>query len=196
MILTRVFDKTMINLLPPKEKEILFQQQSKRMTAILGIEALVFLVCLFFVLLFVKSYITGQVDSQRLVLQQVEKENQSSDFINYKDIVEGYNKTLSTAGDFYQKRIYISSALDTLFLVVKPKGIYFTNLLIESDEQNNIAKINLSGFSSTREDLLTFKNNIEAEKKIKSSYFAPECWISSKDIAFNVILEILKDEQQ
>lgn len=180
----------MLNLLPPNEKKFLFQERKKRLFIVLSIELSVFLICVLLVLLAIEFYILGEANSQNFLLQQAQVQNQSSDFSNFKDIILNYNKKLILIDSFYKNRKFMNGALDILLGVRRPSGLYFTNLSLQSQQQSEKIKVNIAGTSATRDDLLLFKKNIEAERKIENINFSPESWISQKNINFNVTLDI------
>lgn len=181
------------NLLPPKEKEILFKDQLKRLVIILGCETFIFLLCLFLVLSSIKFYILGETSSQKFFLNQAEAQNKSSDFSIFKRIISISNQDIFRTEFFRAKQAYFSSAMDILLGVERPQGLYFTNLFLDNVQDKKI-KVVITGTSSTRDSMLVYKKNIELEKRIKSIFFSPESWISPKDVNFNISFEISENE--
>jgi Tfp pilus assembly protein PilN len=179
----------MINLLPLEEKQKLLSKKKEKLTMILGIIVLVFLVCLTLVLLSIKFYILAETDSQKNILEQTQKENQTPDSANFNGIIQKYNGILTQIDSFYKKEIYFNQALDIISSVESPAGLYLTNLSLKRDESGKI-KVNVSGTSDTRDNLLLFKKNIEGDTEIKNSYFSPESWISPKNVNFSLSFEI------
>ena len=183
----------MINLLPPKEKEELALEQKKRLIIILGSALLIVLICLFFVLLSVRFYILGESISQKIVLENAQREYQTPDFINAEDIVKKYNKNLLLLKSFYEQQAGVAYALKNISKINRPSGLYFTNLLMDNKKNTPLIKVNISGFSQNRENLLSFKKNIEsAGDIIKNPYFSPESWVKTENINFSLTLEIPK----
>jgi hypothetical protein len=180
----------MLNLLPPNEKKSLLGGQKKRLFTILGIELLVFLICILFVLLAVEFYILGETTTQSYLYKQVQYENQSLDFLEFKNKILKYNKELVLTDSFHKNQKFIYSALDVLLDVKRPDGMYFTNFSLQSDERSDKINVNISGFSDIRDNLLIFRKNIESEKKIGNINFSPESWINQKNVNFNLTLEI------
>ena len=179
----------MINLLPLEEKENLFLEKKKRLATIMGIVVLVFLVCLTLVLLSIKFYILAETDSQENIFKQNQQSSQYTEQSNFINVVKGYNSTLAQIDSFYKKELYFNQALDILNRVPSPNGLYFTNFSLSRIENGNI-KMDVSGVSATRDNLLIFKHNVEADKEIKNPYFSPESWISAQNTNFSLSLEI------
>lgn len=181
----------MLNLLPPSEKKFLAQEHKRRLFIILGTELFVFLIALLSVLVALEFYILGENTTQKYLSEQFQYENQSPDFVDFKNIILKYNKELSLADAFYKDRKFIHSALKALLDVERPDGLYFTSLYLQSQKQSNKTAINVSGVSDTRDNLLIFKKNLEAEEKLQNINFSPESWISQKNVNFNLTLELI-----
>lgn len=183
----------MINLLPPEEKEILLKEQLKRSVIILGSEITFLLVCLILILFSVKFYILGQSVSQKFYLEQLQLDAKFSELSGFKDIALQYNQYLARMDSFYQNQAYTSSALGVLLDIERPEGLYFTNLSFSDDPANKKVKIVISGQSGTRDNLMAFKKNIEAQSQVKNVSFSPESWISQKNVNFSINLEVPKN---
>jgi hypothetical protein len=185
----------MINLLPLEDKQKLSLRNKEKLSVVLGIVALVSLVCLTLILLSIKFYILAKTDYQKNILEQAEKKYQTPEFISFNGIVQKYNTTLTQLNSFYKKEIYFNQALKIITDTPSPKGLYLTYFLLNRDK-NGMVQVNVSGVSNTRENLLTFRKNIEAVEEIKNSYFSPESWASPKDVSFSLTFEIDQNEKQ
>lgn len=179
----------MINLLPPEEKQKLFLRKKEKLAAILGIVAVVFLICLILILSSIKFYVSAGIDAQNGILKQVEKENMTPEFIKLTGDIKKYNETLIWLASFYKKEIHFSRALKNISDIPTPKDLRFTNFSLSRNADGNV-KVSASGISGIRDELLTFKNNIGADKQIINPYFSPESWISPKNANFSLTLEI------
>jgi len=179
----------MINLLPLEEKQKSLLRKKERLAIVLGIVVLVFLICLALILLSIKFYILTETDYQKNILEQNKQKIQSSDFINYSDIIQKYNGVLSQLDSFYKKEIYFNQALSIITDVPSPKGLTLTNFSLSRD-RNGMIQAGVSGISDTRDDLLIFQKNIEEDNEIKNSYFSSESWISAKNVDFSLTFEI------
>lgn len=185
----------MINLLPPKEKEQLFLERNKKLVVTLGYIIIIFLIYLALVLFSVKFYILGKMSQEKNILDAIETKYQTSDFLSYNNLVKKYNDDLFKAITFYKKEIYFSDVIKTILDIQRPDGLFFNDMSIKSNDKDNKIRVIISGMSNTRDDLLTFKDNIERNHKIENVYFPPNSWVKNKDINFYVTLEILHDEK-
>ena len=179
----------MINLLPLEEKQKLSLENKKKLTTVLGIVVVVSLICFALILLSIKFYILTMADYQKDMLIQAEKKYPIKDFVSSESAVQKYNVTLAQIDSFYKKEIYFNQALESITNISSPNGLYLTNFSLNRDK-NGIIQVSLSGVSDTREDLLTFRTNIEADKDVKNSYFTPESWASPKKVNFSLTFEI------
>jgi hypothetical protein len=185
----------MINLLPPEEKRKILLKKKEKLAVIFAIVFLVFLICLILILLSVKFYILAETDYQKNNLIQVEQSKESSDLVEFGNIIQAHNGTLDQLDSFYKKEIYFNEALDIILNVPKPENLYLTNFSLDRSRDSMI-EINVTGISESRDNLLIFKNNIEQDENIQNSYFSSESWISPKNAKFSLTFEISKNEKQ
>ncbi len=190
----------MINLLPPKEKKELFLKKVNRVVIIWGTVILASLLCLILALFSIKIYISGKVESQKIILEQSKKEYDISDIKNLQGVIKEHNEKILNLKNFYRKSIYLTEILEKISKIPFP-GIYLTSLslnkpsesLKDSDNkeiQDNRIKVTISGFSNTRENLSLFKKNLEEEKSFKDVYFYPSSWIKPINIDFSLTLRV------
>ncbi len=185
----------MINLLPQKEKDVLYARQFGKLIVVLGTIVLVGFISLFLILLSVKLYILGQASYQKIMFENAQKSIQSPESVSLQAFISKYNSILAKENLFYEDQAYMSRILDILIGVPRPEGLYFTEISLNGDQENiEEVGIIISGTSATREGLTLFKKNVEEEQKIKDVYFPPESWINAKNISFNINLAILKKE--
>jgi len=184
----------MINLLPLEERQKLILKKNEKLAVVLNIIIVVFLVCLTLVLLSIKFYILADTDNQKIALQQTQKEYQAPEFANLSSVIKKYNLTIAQLDSFYKKEIYFNEALNIITSVPSPKGLYLTNFSLDRNENGTI-KVIVTGISDTRDNLLIFRKNIEADTKIKNSYFSPESWIDPKNANFSLTFEIDQNEK-
>lgn len=185
----------MINLLPPKEKEQLLLERNKKLVIILGYVVIISLTYLALILLLVKFHILEQMSRQKSILNTTEMKYQTSDFLSYNNLIKKYNDDLFKANTFYKKEIYFSDVIKTILDIQRPDGLFFNDMSIKNSEKDNKIKVTISGISDTRDNLLTFKDNIEHSGKMENVYFPPSSWVKTKDINFYVTLEVLHDEK-
>lgn len=183
----------MINLLPPKEKDILKLERAKNLTIILCGTILVSLICLVLILLSVKFSVLTEASYQKSVLEQTRTEYQSRDATNLKNVIKKYNEMMSQVSSFYQKQVYFSDILANISEISRPQGIYFFNISLDGRKYEDGIGVSIFGKSDTRNNLLLFKKNIEAQNKIKNIYFSPENWINPTNINFKFTFDFLRN---
>jgi len=177
----------MINLLPPEEKKGILLEEKKKIVITIWVLVLFFLFCFILILFSIKFYIQGQIESQRIILQQVEKEFKQSGVQDLQEKINSANLTLTKLGNFYQNKIYCVKILEKISKAL-PQGTYLTNLSVDyiDTEEESGFRISLSGLAPTREVLFDFKKNLEEEKDFKEVYFPPVNWVEPVDIDFTV----------
>lgn len=181
----------MINLLPPSEQKELLVRKNEKLAIVLGSTFSISMVCLILVLFSLRFYILGEVVSQSIILDNIQKKYQTPNFLSLKGFIQKYNSALIKVDSFYKKEIYFSDALKTISNIQKPKGLYLTNVSVSKIKEDNKMVVAISGVSDTRNNLLIFKNNLEDEKKIKNIHFPPDYWTKPVDVNFNLTFEIL-----
>lgn len=184
----------MINLLPPIEKQKLSSEKKEKLIIIFGIVFLVALICLTLILLSIKFYVLAETDYQKDLLEQNRKVNQTSEFISLNNTIQKYNAILAQVNSFYKKEIYLNQALDIITKISKPEGVYLEDFSLNRDK-NGVIKIDISGTGDTRDSLLIFKKNIEADKNILNPSFSTESWTSPKNAKFSLTLTIVQNEK-
>lgn len=174
-----------INLLPPKAKTELFQEEIKKLIIISGILVLLFFTSLTLILFAVKTYISAKVASYEILVESEQKQLETPATKDLKQKVTLINKNLSKLNSFYQEKANLIGVFETIADIL-PSEMYLVNF----SYQEKTSEIILSGFAPYRETLLEFKKNIE--KEFPGSYFPPQNWIKSKDIDFQVKFKISK----
>lgn len=179
----------MINLLPPEEKEKLFLKKKEKLVIILGITVLVSLICLILILSSIKVYVATEANALKITSEQAIKEYQTPNFLNFKNIVQKYNKIILQLENFYEQKLYFSQALKIISSIQRPDGLYLTDISLNKNGDKKI-KVTVAGTSDSRENLLIFKKNIEEDQRIENPYFSPETWTNPQNINFNLSFEI------
>lgn len=179
-----------MNLLPPQEQRELFFGEKKRLIIILGIVISASLVSLILILFSINIFINGEVESQKFTLEQARKEYDASNSKNLKEIVQKYNKILTQIDNFYEKKIYLTDILEEISKIERPEGLYLTNISLNRDKKDNKVVVAITGFSKTRENLLSFKDGME--KDFENISFSSSSWTSPIDIDFNLTFEFVK----
>lgn len=186
----------MINLLPSREKEVLYSEQIKNLVMVLGYILLVSFICLVLILLSIKFYILTAVDYQKFLFSQAEKEYQFSGLASFKDAILKYNIILPQVLSFYKKDLYFSDILNLISGIERSEGLYFTKISLDGQTSEDRVKVNISGVSNTRENLLLFQKEIQQESRLKNISFSPDSWINPKNANFNINFEFSQDGGQ
>jgi len=168
----------MINFLPPKEKKVLLEEKCYKLIFILNLLLLSFLISLSLILFSIKIYIQGDIQFQNILIDSEKEE--FSQFKDFKKKIISLNQEFLNLNSFYQNQIYLTTLLEKISVIL-PSEMYLTNFSYQKEN----SKINLRGFSPTREILLEFKNNLKKEKEFEEVYFPPSNWVKAKDINFS-----------
>lgn len=178
----------MINLLPPENKKEIIQEQNLKIVIILGILVLIFFVCFSLILFSMKIFVSEKAEAQRFLLEEKEKELQSSQMQVLESDLAEFNKRILQLESFYQKQFKLSEPLGKISTFFSSE-IYLNNLSITlQTSKEGVLQANciLSGFSPTREYLLKLKENMEKEESFKDIYFPPANWMNATSINFTV----------
>lgn len=177
----------MINLLPPKEKESLIREENWKLVLILGTLFLSFLICLILILFSIQIYISGKIQSQKVIIEIEEKEFRDPETQNFRGEIALINQDLSRLNSFYQSQTNLTEILEKISGIF-PEKMYLTSL----SYQKETFQISLYGFASSREILLDFKKNLEKKKEFKEIYFPPQNWVKPTEIDFQVNFKIIQ----
>lgn len=185
----------MINLLPEKEKKELESGKNRKVILILGILCLLFLACLILLLFLFKIYFFSQVNSQKQLLFDKERELKSiPQFQDFRQTIKETNQELVKVKNFYQKQILIAPILESLSKLV-PSKIYFTRLFIQKpeiaeEEKDYLFKINVWGYAENRENLFLFRKALSESDDFKEVDVSLQSWLEPTDIDFSLTLKI------
>lgn len=169
----------MINLLPPQQKQALLKERQFQEVLILGLIGFVFFSFLAATLFLIKADLEAKVLTQKELLDQKTKEFEASEVRGLEKEILSLNKILSQLISFYENEVRLGGLLEGLSQAL-PKEVYLTNLSCYKKQ----AKVSISGFSPTREVLLIFKANLEANDNFYELYFPPATWTKSTNVEF------------
>lgn len=172
-----------INLLPPKAKTELFEEEIKRLITILGGLIVFFLISLTLILLSTEIYISAQVSSKQTQLDMQEGQLRVPEIQDLKEKITKANQNLSKLDSFYEGQIKLGEIFEKISEILLP-NMY----LVTFSYQKEDLQVSLSGYAPNRENLLEFKKNLE--KEFPNPYFPPQNWIKSIDIDFQVNFKI------
>lgn len=173
----------MINLLPPQQKKELFYEERYKLLIILGISAVAFLLAFSLALFAVKIYISGKVQSYRIIASAMLQDEEGT--------ITSANKKLENLSSFYANQPDPAGFLEKLSGVI-PESAGLTSISLVFSKKDGGFSASLHGFSPTREELLKFKKNLESEVKFKDINFPPANWVKPENIEFSVNLKVEK----
>lgn len=178
----------MINLLPPAEKERLSLEMGRKISIIVWMLFLFFIIYLILILLSIKFYLQGQIEYQKIIIQKTESALQKTQTRELLKKIDNFNGIFEKLNSFYGKKIYFSKILEKISKIM-PSGAYLTEVRlnsVESAEEGGVIEASLSGFILTREMLFDFKKVLEKEQSIKDVSFPPSNWVNPVNINFFV----------
>ena len=179
----------MINLLPQKEKQELIFQKNRNLVVVLGSITMIFLVCLSLVLLSLKFYILQRLSYQQSTLEEAEAQYQTPQYLSLLDSLKKYNMLLLRVDDFYKKENYFSDILKIVFTTKKPEGVTFNNIVLNRNNDNK-TKVSINGASISRDELLSFKDNIKDQNNVNNVYLPPDNLVKPSNINFSITFEV------
>jgi len=149
------------------------------------------LVCFILIMLSFLFFILGEINAQKIIYEQREKEISVLKMHELEQNLAAFNEIFSSLDSFYQNRFKASETLVQITKVIPPE-IYLTNISInpQKDTKKTIECV-ISGFAPQRESLLNLKENLEKQANFKEIYFPPADWVKSTDINFTVNFKIL-----
>ncbi|MGB9743567.1 MAG: PilN domain-containing protein [Minisyncoccales bacterium] len=157
----------------------------------LGIDLLLALLCFILILAIFYFFIQGELNSQKIIYEQKEKEIDVLKMRELEKNLLAFNKIFSSLDDFYQNRFRAAEAIAQIAKVVPP-GVYLTDLSLNSRANNQkIIEGTLSGWAATREVLLEFKENLEKQEQLKEVYFPAAVWVKPTEINFTADFKIV-----
>jgi hypothetical protein len=172
----------MINLLPPEQIKELKEEENFKILLNIFLLALVFFLSLFLVLLSIKFYLSGMLDSQKIL---IEKEEKFLD-LEKENEIKKYNEILSKIEKFYQKKTFLFPEVEDFFKKI-PQSIYLKELEVKIDKNGEVS-FWVSGFSKTREDLLDLIKTLKENYKEVS--FPQEILLKENEIDFSISFKI------
>jgi Tfp pilus assembly protein PilN len=178
-------NRKMINLLPQKEKEILIQEENYKLVVILGILILLFFIFLSLILFSIKVYISGELKSEKILVELRERKFKTPEVQDFPGKVEALNQNLSKLDSFYQGQIDLTKILEKVSKNL-PAGVYLTTFSF----QKEVSQIGISGFAPRRETLLELKENLEKEKDFAELHFPPANWVKPTNIDFYLTFRV------
>ena len=181
----------MINLLPPEDKEQLKKEESFRLILILGMLSVLFFVCLSLLLLSIRIYVGGGIAAQNILIEAEKKQEQESPLQKIR-LLNGDIKELER---FYAQETVLSDIILRITTAV-PERVYITSFSYtppirpKGGKEITNARVSLTGFGPTREDLLAFRAKLEEDALFENFNFPQSNWKLAEDIDFSFTFEI------
>jgi len=185
----------MINLLSEKEKkEIIFEKNRKVFLALI-IFFLASSIFLFFLLFSFKIYFSSQIKTQNtIIVIKREEINLSSQFQEFKDIVQETNNKLKNIQDFYEKQILIMPIIKNISKFIPP-SVYLTNLSIDrptisEKDIDYLIDLSIQGYAETREDLFLFQKALKQSECFAGVDVSLRSWLEPENVIFYIDIKI------
>ena len=175
----------MINLLPPQYKSELIQEEKYKLSLILGIIFLIFLISLILILFAIEIYLTSQVEVQKILIDFGKEQLKTPEITEFKEKITLANQNLLKLDTFYQGQFNLTEILEKVSETL-PSGAYLNNLFYQKEN----SQIRLSGFASNRETLFEFKQNLDKEEGFTEVDFPASNWLKPVGIEFNVSFKL------
>ena len=177
----------MINLLPEGEKQAILKRRRLKLFLIFETAVLLFLVSSALAFLSIRIYLAGEIDIQRGVIAQRKNEVGIQAITDFQKQITDLNLKFKNVKSFYQRQVDLAEVLQKISTIL-PCFFYFTSL---SFIQDPVApRINIVGFSRTRDALLLFKRDLESGSDFQKVNFPPTTWVSPANIDFSLNLEV------
>lgn len=160
-------------------------EEKWKLALILGIIFLIFLTSLILILFSVRTYIWGQVESLKILVNMEEKTLQTPENQNLREKILLANQNLLKLNSFYQTKSEPSKILEKISGTL-PSGIYLNTIFW----QKSTSQVGLSGKALSREILLDFKKNLESREEFTDVYFPASVWLESVDIDFQATFKV------
>lgn len=180
----------MINLLPLKEKRELLLKKNEHLAIVLGSMLIVFLICLALILLFLKFYMLQKAVYQKELLQEAKEKYQTDEFSSLLESLKRYNTNLLKINSFYKKDVHLSDTLTSILQIEMPLGISFDSIALDQSDSENKTKVSIYGTSSSRDNLLSFRDNISKKDNVKNIYLPPDSLVKQFNVSFYITFDM------
>ena len=171
----------MINLLPLPYKNRLRAEENFRLLLIVSIAFGIFLVFLALLFFALRAYLWDQIQRQEFLVGSLREQSsaRAEELKNIQDL----NLALLAISGLYEKRLSPTSILEGVSSHLG-QGMYVNSLNITA------GKVTVTGFSSARETLLGFRENLQQDALFQNAYLPPSNWVKPRDIIFSFSAEL------
>jgi Tfp pilus assembly protein PilN len=177
----------MINLLPEANRKELKKEETFHLILIFGVLSVVFCICLSLLLLSIRIYVSGEIQTQKILVESQKEEEKESPLGEIRSI----NRDITGLNDFYQEQVVFSDMIMRISDAA-PKGVHLISFnytppfsQIQKEEEPLYARVSLTGFAPTTEDLLAFRANLEGDALFESFNFPSSNWNEESNISFS-----------
>lgn len=174
----------MLNLLPPKQKRELRLDLLNQLITAFGIAVILVILILALVLVIALFYLNINLTQLEKELISWQAKTEIEELKNLEEKVKEVNRDMVFWEEYQEERVEFSLILENLAKQV-PSGIRFNNMSLEKS-----GKVTIRGHASTRDILLTFKNNLERTPYVSDFNFPLSNLTKSEDIDFYLSFEI------
>lgn len=182
--------KTMINLLPQPYRKRLGQERRFRLILVLGVSFFISLVSLSIFLLLIQVALANErssLESQLVTFAEKTKQEDST-----LGEIRSWNAKLESIKQFKEERQSVQEALSQLASSLPPELSLLSFSYTPSSEAQRKddviktpASIAVTGSAPTRDQLLSFKDALQANLLFTNVVFPPSNWVSPADISFS-----------
>ncbi len=180
----------MINLLPPTEKNALKKEENRRLVFIWGVFILFFLAALSLVLFSVNIYLAGEVSGFKILVDFERQKSATAEAQDVEKEIIAVNQNLKELDAFYKGEPRITTLFKKISEII-PDEVYLNSLSLDPNkEKKDRFQVSLTGYSATRDALLSFKKSLESDSGFGGVYFPPSNWIKPSDINWSCGFEM------
>lgn len=185
----------MINLLPPREKENLLNEEKWKLVLTIELAVFSFLISLALIFISINISVASQAEYQQTLLAQREMELQKAETKTFKAELSSINDLLSKLNVFYQQRAVLGGSFSKISLMI-PDEISIEQISImpfKKDEKK--FQVSISGNAPLVENLIEFRQNLSKNPDISQISFPSSVLVEAEDIDFSITFQmIIKNE--
>ena len=148
------------------------------------------MVTLSLILFSVRIYVSGQAESQRILLSLEQQKSKTLEAQNIEREINLINQNLSNLSSFYDRQPNLTELLGKISHIISADMYLNSMSLKPNGGDGDRFQVLLTGYSPTREILLDFKKKLEVEPSFQGIYFPPSNWVKPVDINFSAIFEV------
>lgn len=172
-----------LNLIPPQKKEEI--RKSKRLATTIKSEVVLFMILtVFFSVLISYRYILSiNLMGETILNAEVEKADQFEKIKNYGDQFSRANDSIKQIASIDQAQLYWSR------IFVKLSQLISTGIEIDSFSTNDFS-VTLAGTADTRDNLITFKDDLEKEKCFSGVDLPLSNLVDKTNVDFQIVFNL------